>query len=59
MARGQKDDPSSEADRHKRAALNALSLLDWCIEYLASHHQGRVAAQLALSRKRIAGLLRD
>ena len=59
MARGQRDEPSSEADRYKRAALNALTLLDWCIEYFASNHQGHVAAQLALSRKRIAGLLRD
>jgi hypothetical protein len=40
----------SDADRYKKAATDALTLLDWCIEYLANNHHGRVARQLARGR---------
>jgi hypothetical protein len=51
----QRDRPHrpSEADRYKSAATDALRLVDWCIEYLAENHQGRIARQLALNRKHI------
>ena len=38
------------ADRYKQAATAALTLLDWCIEYLADNGQKRVARQLARGR---------
>ena len=47
MSRGS---PSGDAERYKKAANDALTLLDWCIEYLANNHHGRVAAQLARGR---------
>lgn len=50
---------TSEADRYKKAATDALTLLDWCIEYLADSHQGTIAGRLARNRKRIGERLRD
>lgn len=44
---------SREDDRYKKAATDALTLLDWCIEYLNDNHQERVAKQLAQNRRRI------
>jgi hypothetical protein len=49
----------SEADRYKKAANDALTLVDWCIEYLTDNHQGRIARQLAQNRKRIGERLED
>ena len=41
---------SREADRHRKAATDALTLLDWCIEYLANNGHSRVAKQLVPGR---------
>ena len=41
---------SREADRYKKAATDAFTLLDWCIEYLASNGYRRVARRLARGR---------
>ena len=50
---------NSEADRYKKAATDALTLVDWCIEYLADNHQGTIARQLARNRKRVGERLRE
>jgi hypothetical protein len=39
-----------EADRYKKATVDALKLLDWCIEYLADNRQGKLADQLSRNR---------
>lgn len=49
---------SREADRYKKAATDALTLLDWCIEYFADNRQGKVAQQLARNRSHIRELLK-
>jgi hypothetical protein len=59
MARQGKGGRPSDADRYKKAASDALILLDWCIEYFADSRHERIAGQLARSRRRIAKLLRD
>jgi hypothetical protein len=43
-------DRSRDADRHKKAATDALTLLDWCIEYLANNGHRAVAKQLVPGR---------
>ena len=48
---------SREAERYKKAATDALTLLDWCIEYFADNKQGRLAEKLARSRNNIHGRL--
>ena len=50
---------SREADRYKKAAKDALTLLDWCIEYLANNGEERIAKQLARNRNHIRGRLED
>lgn len=50
---------SRESDRYKKAANDALSLLDWCIQYFADNRQGRIAQQLARNRNHIRGRLKD
>jgi hypothetical protein len=50
---------SREAERYRKAADDALTLVDWCIEYLADNHQAPIARRLALSRNRIAARLGD
>lgn len=50
---------SREADRHKKAASDALALLDWCIEYLADNRQRGIASQLARNRDHIRARLKD
>jgi hypothetical protein len=47
----------SEADRYKKAATDALALVDWCIEYLADNHRGDIARQLARNRRLIGARL--
>jgi hypothetical protein len=42
--------PRSHAERYKKAATDALTLLDWCIEYLADNGHRRVAKQLVPGR---------
>jgi hypothetical protein len=44
---------SHEADRYRKAATDALRLLDWCIEYFADNRQGKVAQRLARNRSHI------
>ena len=44
---------SREEDRNKKAANDALTLLDWCIEYFANNGRGRIARRLARSRNHI------
>jgi len=51
--------PSREADRQKKAASDALRLLDWCIEYFADNRQAGIASQLARNRDHIRARLKD
>lgn len=44
---------SPEAERYKKAATNALALVDWCIEYLADNGEKGIARQLARNRNHI------
>ena len=44
---------SGEAARYKKAATDALTLLDWCIEYFADGRHERIARQLARNRDHI------
>lgn len=44
---------SHDADRYKEAATDALTLLDWCIEYFASNGHGRIARRLARGRNHV------
>lgn len=54
---------SQEADRFEKAATDALTLLDWCIEYFADNDQGKIAQRLAQNRshirERLKGSARD
>lgn len=50
---------SPHAKPIKKAATDALSLLDWCIEYLANNREGRLASQLARNRRHIRDRLKD
>ena len=50
---------SREVDRYKKAATDALRLLDWCIEYLADNREGKIASQLARNRAHIRDRLGD
>ena len=50
---------SLEADRYKKAATDALKLLDWCIEYLADNNQRNLARQLSRNRAHIRRRLSD
>jgi hypothetical protein len=44
---------SSEAERYKQAAEEALEMLDWCIGYLVGTHKDKIASQLAQNRAHI------
>ena len=44
---------SSEVDRYRRAATEALEMLDWCIGYLVGTHKEKIASQLAQNRAHI------
>lgn len=59
MSQRDSGDKSREADRYKKAATDALELLDWCIEYLADNRQGQIARQLARNRNHIRARLED
>ena len=59
MAQSEQRGRSRETDRYKKAATDALTLLDWCIEYLADNRQERLAKQLARNRNHIRGRLKD
>jgi hypothetical protein len=59
MRRRTKAARSPEAERYKKAAADALTLLDWCIEYLADNRQGQLASRLARNRAHIRERLKD
>jgi hypothetical protein len=44
---------SSEADRYREAATQALEMLDWCIGYLVGVRKEGIAARLAENRSYI------
>lgn len=44
---------SDEVERYKRAATEALEMLDWCIGYMVGTHKEGIASQLARNRKHI------
>lgn len=48
---------SREADRYRKAATDALTLVDWCIEYLANNGEPHIARQLARNRNHVRGRL--
>jgi hypothetical protein len=48
-----------EADRYRKAATDALSLVDWCIEYFGDNGQRLIASQLARNRNHIRARLKD
>ena len=48
---------SRDADRYKKAATDALTLLDWCIEYLADNGHRSVAKRLVRGRNGVHALL--
>jgi hypothetical protein len=39
-----------EGERYRKAAEDALQMLDWCIGYLHGIHKTRISAQLAKNR---------
>lgn len=51
--------PTGEAERYKRAATDALKLLDWCIWYFRYENHGEIATRLeqnrAYIRERLTG----
>ncbi len=42
-----------ERERYRRAALDALGQLEWCIEYLYEQRRTEIARALARNRSRI------
>jgi hypothetical protein len=48
---------AADSERYKNAATDALTLLDWCIEYLRDNRQGKLADQLARNRAHIRARL--
>jgi hypothetical protein len=44
---------SGEADRYRRAATDALKVLDWCIWYFRYEGQGEIATKLERNRAHI------
>ena len=48
---------SADVERYKKAATDALTLLDWCIEYFRDNRQGKLANQLARNRGHIRARL--
>ena len=50
-------DRSREVERYKKAATDALTLLDWCIEYLRHNREGKLAGKLARNRAHIRARL--
>jgi hypothetical protein len=50
---------SSEADRYREAATQALEMLDWCIGFLVGIRKEGIAARLAENRSNIRKRLMD
>ena len=44
---------SGQSERYRRAATDALEMLDWSIGYLVGTHKDRIASQLARNRSYI------
>ena len=42
-----------EGERYRKAALEALGQLEWCIEYLHEQRRGEIARTLSRNRTRI------
>jgi hypothetical protein len=59
MARDNGNGRSSEAERYKEAATQALEMLDWCIGYLVGVKKEGIAARLAQNRSYIRKNLMD
>jgi hypothetical protein len=57
MRRRNRGGRSQTADRYKKAATDALALLDWCIGYFTHHQQGKLASQLERNRDHIRARL--
>jgi hypothetical protein len=53
MAKSNGNGRSSEADRYRQAATDALEMLDWCIGYLVGTRKETIASRLAENRKYI------
>ena len=58
MAKDNGQDRSDGPD-YKRAATEALEMLDWCIGYLVGTHKEKIASQLARNRRFIRERLMD
>jgi hypothetical protein len=50
-------DADSEVERYKKAASDALRLLDWCIGHLTHNQQAKLARRLARNRDSIRARL--
>jgi hypothetical protein len=44
---------SSEANRYRQAAVDALAMLDWCIGYLAAINRETIATRIERTRVRV------
>jgi hypothetical protein len=53
MAKSNGNGRSSEVDRYRQAATDALEMLDWCIGYLVGCHKDAIASRLARNRRDI------
>jgi hypothetical protein len=53
MGRSNGQRPSSEAERYRRAAEDALQQLDWAIGYMHGIHKVRISRALAKNRSYI------
>ena len=42
-----------ESERYRKAAVEALGQLEWCIEYLYEQHRTEIARTLSRNRTRI------
>jgi hypothetical protein len=58
MRRRNRGARSGEVERYEKAAKDALTLLDWCIEYLAGNRERKLADQLRRNRDHIRRRLR-
>jgi hypothetical protein len=50
MASNNGNGRSSDAERYKQAATDALEMVDWCIGYLVGTKKDGIAARLAENR---------
>ena len=46
-------EPSSDAERYKEVATQALEMVDWCIGYLVGAGKESIAGQLAKNRSQL------